>query len=228
MRRFTVFFMSVLLVIASVSASAAASGKLSDAEYRRMLKACPEFAAADKRLNAAWKTLGQVANAQNMKEYKEWQQIWAGETRQESVAGMIASRNKDLVPTAALKGGKVNKDLAYAVVTEERALWIGEIVKQEKDADYLPEFPGRLRWGRNPAGACLAFTPDGWWTELLLCYGWVELPFVEGLKEALDSSSEGVLSAVTVKGRLTSALGFEWDEDTPGVSDFSAESGGAE
>jgi hypothetical protein len=216
--------MSVLLVIAFVSAASAASTKLSDAEYKRMLKACPEFAAAEKRLNTAWKTLGEVADAQNMKEYKEWQQDWVGDTRQESVAGMIASKNKDLVPGAALKDGKVNKDLAYAVVTEERALWIGEIVKQEKDAGYLPEFPGRLRWGKNPAGAYLAFVPDGWWTELLLCYGWAEISFAEGLKEALDSSS-GVLS-VTVKGRLTSALGFEWDEDTPGVSDFLVESGG--
>jgi hypothetical protein len=218
------FLAAALLILALVSAASAA--KLSDSEYKRMLKACPEFAAAEKHLNAAWATLKQVSDAQNMQEYKKWQTNWISDTRQESVAGMLAAmkseEHKDFIPAAALKGGKVNKDLAYAVVTEERALWLDELVKQEKDADYLPEFSGRFAWGHNPAGGYLVFTPDGWWTELLLCYAWVELPFVDQAKETLDNADPAFGLAV-VKGRLTSALGFEWYEDTPGVTNFSAE-----
>ena len=226
MRKFEVFCATVFLILASISAASAAG--LSDSEYKRMLKTCPEFAAADKHLNATWKTLGQVADAENMKEYKDSQAHWASVSRQESVAALLAPQNKDripAIPAAVLKDGKVNKDLAYAVVTEERALWLDEIVKQEKDADYLPALSGRLYWGRNPAGGYLRFIPNGWWTELLLCYTFVELPNVEGAKEALNNSSEGVIHA-TVKGRFTaSVLGYEWYENTPGVSDFSVETG---
>jgi hypothetical protein len=217
------FCAAFFLILASVSAASAA--KLSDSEYKRMLKACPEFAAAEKHLNAAWKTLKQVSDAQNMKEYQKWQKNWISDTRRESAAGILASKNANLIPAAALKDGKVNKDLAYAVVTEERALWLDELVKQEKDTDYLPTFSGRLSWGRNPAGGYLSFNPDGWWTELLICYAWAELPFVDQAKETLDNSSEGV-APVTVKGRLTSELGFEWYEDTPGVSNFSVKNAG--
>jgi hypothetical protein len=222
MKRCTAFLAAVLLAIAFVSAASAAS-KLSDAEYKRMLKACPEFAAADKRMNAAWKALGQAADAERMKKYKLWQANWSDGTRQNLVAGMVASKNKDLIPSAAMKGGKVDRDLAFAVVTDERARWIEELARREEDPAYLSEFTGRLYWGRNPAGGYLAFVPDGWWTELVLCYGWVDLPFVEGLKKALDNSPDAVVSGVVVKGWLTSELGFEWYEDTPAVTRMTAE-----
>jgi hypothetical protein len=226
MKKFAIFCGAVLFLIL-VTISGASAAKLSDSEYKRMLKACPEFAAADKHLNTAWKALGQVAGADGMKKYKEAQADWSGAARQENVAAMLASRNKDRIPAAALKGGKVNKDLAYAVVTEDRALWLDEIVKQEKDANYLPALSGRLYWGHNPAGGYLGFTPNGWWTELLLCYAWAELPILEEARKALDDSSEGVIHAA-VKGRFTpSMLGYEWDKDTPGVSDFSVETGAA-
>ncbi len=132
-----------------------------------------------------------------------------------------------LIPDEALKDGKVDKVLAYAVVTEERARWLDELAKQEKDATYLPEFAGRLAWGRNPVGGYLAFTPDGWWTEFLLCYSISveEIPGGAGAKESLNNSPQGKISA-SVKGRLTSELGFEWYGDTPDIADFSITIGG--
>lgn len=214
-------------LVTMLMTTASAAG-LPDSEYKRMLKASPEFAAAEKHLNAAWTTLGQTANTKQMEEYKVWQKNWLGDTRQESVAAMLAMKGgKALIPDEALKDGKVNKDLAYAVVTEERARWLDELTKQEKDATYLPEFAGRLAWGRNPVGGYLAFTPDGWWTEFLLCYSIAveEIPGGAGAKEALDNSSQGKISA-SVKGRLTSELGFEWYGDTPDIADFSVTVGG--
>jgi uncharacterized protein YecT (DUF1311 family) len=220
--RFVLFLVAAAMALSFVPAASAA--KLSDAEYTRMIKACPEFAAADKRLNAAWKALSQAAKADKMKEYKAWQQNWNNDTRQALVKSMTSSKR---APKAAVKNGKVNKDLAYAVVTNERAIWIEELAKQEKNAKYLPEFTGSVYLGRNPAGGYLAFVPDGWWTELLLSYAFVDtIPFLADLTQAVENAPDGEVFDVTVKGRLTSELGFEWYEDTPGVSGFSAEIGG--
>ena len=113
------------------------AARLSDAEYKRMLNDCPEFADAEKHLNDTWKVLQQISNPQNMQEYRKDQINWITNTRQESVNAMLTSRNIDLVPSAALRNNKVDKDLAFAVVTKERALWLDELVKQEKDPAYL-------------------------------------------------------------------------------------------
>jgi len=220
MKRFTIFFIAILWIMAF--ASTASASKLSDAEYKRMLKACPEFAAADKRMNAAWKALGQAADAEKMKEYKVWQQNWSNETRQKNVASMMASKDMDRIHPGVMKGGKVDKDQAFAVVTEDRAVFLEELANQEKDPNYLPAFIGSIRWGRNPVGGYLAYLPQSGWTELLLCYAFVDIPAVAEIKEMLENSTDGVVQNVTVKGRLTSELGFEWYEDTPDVSKFRA------
>jgi uncharacterized protein YecT (DUF1311 family) len=228
MKRFTAFFAAAFLAIALVPAASAA--RLPDAEYTRMMKACPEFAAADKRMNAAWKALGQAAKPEKMEEYKEWQAAWAGEKRQELVARMVAAKS---VPKAAVKGGRVNKDLAYAVVTNERAMWLEELAKQEKDANYLPRFTGSIYYGKdgpNESGATyLTFLPDGWWTELLLCYAdrADRVPFLQNLIDAVEKSEDGEVFGVTVKGRLTSARGYDWNDETPDLAKFGATIAGA-
>lgn len=219
---------ALAIVLSVLFVTAASAAKLADAEYKRMLQECPEFATAEKRMNTAWKALGQVADATNMKEYAAWQKNWLDQERQASVTAMLTTKkDKASIPKAAMKGGNVHKDLAYALVTDERALWLNELAKQEKDADYLPEFTGRLFEGRNPAGGYLAFTPDGWWTSLLLCYSMAtdDIPEAAHAKEMLASSPDGVVSAA-VKGRLTSELGFEWYGDTPGVESFRVSVGG--
>ena len=213
---------ALAIVLSTLFVTAASAAKLADSEYKKMLQGCPEFAVAEKHMDAAWKALGQVADAKNMKEYMAWQKNWVDQERQASVAAMLTTKkDKAIIPKGASKDSQVHKDLAYAVVTEERALWLDELVRQEKDANYLPEFTGRLSWGRNPVGSYLAFTPDGWWTSLLLCYAMSidDIPSAAHAKEVLESSSEGVVP-VAVKGRLTSELGFEWYGDTPGIENF--------
>jgi hypothetical protein len=108
-------------------------------------------------------------------------------------------------------------------VTEERALWLDELAKQEGDAAYLPAFTGLLRWGHNTAGGYLALTPDGWWTELLLCYSMSieDIPPSIGESRAEMDNSPGGVIRVAVAGRMNSMTGFEWYGDTPGVSGFS-------
>ena len=97
--------------------------RLSDAEYKRMMKECPEYAAAEKHLNDTWKVLQQVSDPKNMHKYRNEQVFWINNTRQEKVAEMLVKR-------------RMNKDLAFAAVTEERALWLDELVSQEQGSEY--------------------------------------------------------------------------------------------
>ena len=119
LKKLTVIFVCVL-TLAAMCGAACAAATLSNAEYERMLKECPEFADADKHLNETWKVLTQVSNPQNMQKYRDEQRHWANAARQESVANMLALEPMD-------------KDLAYARVTKERALWLEELVRREKD-----------------------------------------------------------------------------------------------
>jgi hypothetical protein len=219
--------LSLIVLFFIFSSISYAATTLFGVEYKRMLHECPEFAEADKHLNETWKVLAQVSNPQNLQKYKDNQLYWTNTDRHERVVNMlelgVMEEGPFHIPVAALKNNKVDKDLAYALVTKERALWLDEIVRQEKDPAYLPTFSGLLYWGRSTAGVYLAFKPDGWWTEMILCYAWIDIPAAQQAKIILDESNDKP-TFVTVRGLLNGLTGFEWYEDTADVSSFSVES----
>ncbi|MDR1651105.1 MAG: hypothetical protein LBR87_04900 [Synergistaceae bacterium] len=118
---------------------------------------------------------------------------------------------KDRIPEAALKNGKVFRPLAYALVTNERAAILEELARQEGDRDYLSSFHGLLESARGDAGELFWFTPDGWWTSMVLCYADQDIPMAGAAGDILRAFGEPCY--VTVSGRLNGDDGFDYEEN---------------
>jgi uncharacterized protein YecT (DUF1311 family) len=206
--RILVIFLLATLCCVVLAESALA---LSDADYKKMLKASPEFMEADKRLNAAWGALRKAASDGQMERYRESQRHWANVERDGLIDSMSDEGYRDMIPKSALKDGEVDRALAYALVTNERAALLEELAKQERDGDYLAAFHGILESARDDIGELYWFTPDGWWTSLVFCYSNSEISAAADAREILDKSGEPCY--VTVSGRLNGGDGFDWKEN---------------
>jgi hypothetical protein len=84
---------ALTVALATMFMTMASAAGLHDSEYKTMLKTSPEFAAAEKHLNAAWTTLGQTANTKQMEEYKCGKRIG------------LAIRDRKVSPHACNEGG---------------------------------------------------------------------------------------------------------------------------
>ncbi|MDR2528927.1 MAG: SH3 domain-containing protein [Synergistaceae bacterium] len=124
------FLLSLAAVLALFVISVQDAWALSDADYKKFMQACPEFAEADARLNKAWKALSGAASEERMGVYRDEQKKWVGTLRDSAVGAMMAGGAED-IPDAVKRDGKVDRALAYAFVTEERAGQLEEMAKQE-------------------------------------------------------------------------------------------------
>lgn len=210
-----VFFLTVLMLAVFQASGASA---LSNKDYADMKKNVPAFAAADKHLNDAWKALTGQVSAARKKELQESEDNWIKTDRDQYVKYMenlAKDRDKDLaeykafLPDSVMKNGKFDRALAYARVTEDRALYLEELAKQEKSTRYLPSFSGKLSFTHDAAGGLYWLFPDGWASPLNVAYSFSDIPANKQIEELVGQK---VFARATVTGRLTDGEGFDWDQ----------------
>ncbi|MBQ7594187.1 MAG: DUF1311 domain-containing protein, partial [Synergistaceae bacterium] len=109
------FLYALILIVLACSSSFA----LSDAEYKVLMKN-KSFAAADKALNSAWKDATGMLYGSDMDNLKKNQQQWI-KTGRDREAQALINRNK------------LSKAEAYAQVTNARADYIMQYVRDNTD-----------------------------------------------------------------------------------------------
>ena len=108
-------FCAIILLVMASSASFA----LSDAEYKVLMKN-KSFAAADKALNSAWKDAASMLYGSDIDNLKESQRQW-----------IKTGRDRDA--QALMKRNKLSKAEAYAQVTNARADYIMQYIRDNTE-----------------------------------------------------------------------------------------------
>jgi hypothetical protein len=103
----------------------------------------------------------------------------------------------DLPPAALNKDYTLSLEKAYALVAQDRVKRLEELIKQARDADYVPSLRGKI-YETKPEH--WFFKPEGWsLAELPVC----ESAELEDLTEQIKSAYEkDGGKGVTVTGRL--------------------------
>jgi uncharacterized protein YecT (DUF1311 family) len=205
LKRLSFVFISVFLMVSLYLVKPVWA--LSDGDYKKMLSNSREFAAADARLNKTWKSLVKATPKNTLVEYRKAQVSWNKTVRDELVRRIEAvEKAKEYYPDAplgpVLKKGKFDRGLAYAKVTEERAIFLEELVKQTLDKKYISSFKGTLDFSH---GAYI-FHPEGWWSDFIFCWASMSenVTGFDDVSKILESAGEPV--KVKVSGRLYGGL----------------------
>ena len=182
---------------------------LSDSEIKEMAQKNQAYASARASLDAALKEL-QAAKPEGLQGFLDDQRRWDRSWQDSLVSSMMtAHRQGQSVPASVLVSNKVDKTLAYARVTAERAHIMGELARQAQNPTYGVSLNGRLGQARHAMmGGMFTITPEGWWTSITICFFWE--------KDSLGQQSRRELglpvgSPVNVRGRLRSPGGFVAD-----------------
>ena len=199
-------FLTVAVVCIAAFAPFERAVALSHSEMQALSQKNQAYANARASLDAALKAL-RTANPERLQDILDDQRQWDRSWQDSLVSSMIAAHKQGRsVPGSVLANNRVDKTLAYAKVTAERAHIIGELVKQAQSPTYGVGFTGRLGQARHPMmGGMFTVTPEGWWTSITICFFWE--------KDSLGQQSQRELglpvgSSVNVRGRLRSAGGF--------------------
>jgi uncharacterized protein YecT (DUF1311 family) len=131
---------------------------LGDDEYRLMRSQSRDFAAADKRLNAAWGRLMSVAPHGRRGALLQSQQAWMRQGRDTDAQGILKSRGG---LSRATEDDRADRTRAYATATADRAKLLEICARQFADPNYVPSFLGVAVAGRDARGGFLGLRPDG-------------------------------------------------------------------
>jgi uncharacterized protein YecT (DUF1311 family) len=204
--------MIVLTLCVFLSVGAYPVFALSDKEYTDLQKNVREFAEADKHLSTAWKALTQNVSENRKSELLSAQREWIKSVRDrfvEYMKAMAADESGAIpLPDAVIKNGKFNVNLAYTRVTEDRALYLEELAKQEDASEYLPSFNGKLCFVESGGDDVFWFYPDGWGSPLVVSYAASDSLVSQKAQEVL---SDSIVTDATVTGRLADMEGFDWE-----------------
>jgi hypothetical protein len=163
--------------------------------------ASPEFDAAQAHMEKTWAALQEAAAPGEALEDARIDDGWWRTAHINSFVfkAVITSWYAvgDLPPTALNKDFTLSLEKAYTLVTEDRVKWLEVLIKQARDADYVPGLHGKI-YETKPEH--WFFKPEGWsLTELPLC----EDTELEDLMEQITSAYEkDGGEGVTVTGRL--------------------------
>ena len=103
--------------------------RLSDAEYKQMLKDYPDFARADKALNAAWARAKKNMNANDFEALKREQARWISSERDKQASELMVEDD--------LEAG-YSKPEAYTIATRARANYISHLARGERLIEAVP------------------------------------------------------------------------------------------
>ena len=181
-----------------------------------MLNDSPEFAAADARLNNAWKALGEISPKDRTDLRRRYQRKWSSAIRDRLVREVVAAGEAgapypDARLEPVLRNDRVDLGLAYAKITDERAVYLEELARQQRDKSRVAVFEGLLGFSHG----AFTFRPDGWWSRFIFCY-----PTDDPAARDAQSILEGAVEAVKVRasGRLSD--GYTDDEGVVFGFDF--------
>ena len=162
----------------------------------------PEYDAAQARMEKTWAALQEAAaSGEALEDARIDDGWWRTAHRNGFVFKAVITSwyaAEDLPPAALNTDSTLSLEKAYALVTEDRVKWLEVLVRQARDADYVPALSGKIY---EPKPEYWFFKPEGWsLTELALCENTEIEDLVEQVTSAYEKSGgEGV----TVTGRLS-------------------------